>query len=187
MSEMLKPQLLMRLDTLSALPPVALPAGYTLRPYREGDASAWEMVIDDSFGGTHRFQQEMAASEFFLPERVKFICFEDAPIATASAWTNGEGMGYLHMVGVHRKHLGHGLGAQVSLAALHHMVKEGRSVAILNTDDFRIPAIKTYLKLGFVPEVSHENHIQRWSNVLNEIGRADLLALLPKTYVPKQK
>ena len=56
---------------------------------------------------------------------------------------------------------GRGLGFHVSLACTHIMAAEGRTSAVLQTDDFRLPAIKSYLRLGFAPLLMHENQRQR--------------------------
>jgi mycothiol synthase len=77
-------------------------------------------------------------------------------------------------VGVVPEHSGKGLGVQINLVALHHMVREGRRQAVLETDDFRLPAIKTYLKLGFQPVLVHENQRERWRSVFARLGRAEL-------------
>jgi mycothiol synthase len=61
---------------------------------------------------------------------------------------------------------GKGLGLQVSLAALHHMANSGKEASILETDDFRIPAIKTYLRLGYKPLLIHENQAERWKDLI---------------------
>jgi mycothiol synthase len=52
---------------------------------------------------------------------------------------------------------------------------EGRRRAELRTDDFRVAAIKTYLKLGFEPLLVAENQRRRWRDVLAAIGRGDLV------------
>ena len=42
---------------------------------------------------------------------------------------------------------------------------------MLQTDDFRLPAIRMYLKLGFTPvyEVEGEDHRARWSAVFERL------------------
>ncbi|MDW7658890.1 MAG: GNAT family N-acetyltransferase [Bacillota bacterium] len=117
--------------------------------------------------------KEMHGDPAFKPERVKFICYQDSPVATASAWhqsTNGESVGTLHMVGNLKAYAGRGLGAQVCLAALYQMKMEGRHFAVLTTDAYRIPAIKTYLRIGFVPMLTHESHQKSWTDILPQIG-----------------
>ncbi len=172
------PQLVMLLDDLTHLPVLRMPVGYTIRSFQPGDEGVWEEIMLDSFAQECHFAGSMAADEQFKPERVLFACCGNDPVATASAWYNTKwdaDTGYLHMVGTHSSHAGKGLGLQVSLAALHQMAKEGRRKAVLQTDDFRIPAIKTYIKLKFVPHIVHENQVQRWKDISLQPGLADLM------------
>lgn len=184
MSQPLSPQLVMFRKELQSLPSLQLPDGYTIRSYREGDGAAWERIINESFQKTgSSFVQEVLTREPFRPERVMFALHGEEPVATAIAWHQaewGDEVGYLHMVGLLKAHTGKGLGLQVSLAAMIQMAKEGRVSAVLHTDDFRAPAIKTYLKLGFIPKLVHDNQHQRWSNL------ADSLQLHPLRYIDRQ-
>lgn len=159
---------MMELSSLSDLPPLKLEAGYSVQSFKPEYANAWEAIILDSFQMTLDYGQTMVADKSFLPERVLFLCHEDRPVATASAWfreQHGEDTGYLHMVGLLSSYAGKGLGLQISLAALYRMREEGRSKAYLETDDYRIPALKTYYRLGFKPRIVHDNQIQRWMSV----------------------
>jgi mycothiol synthase len=173
-----QPQLVMYRRDLKGLPPVELSGGYEIRHYQSGDDEGWEMTIEESFGLQCSFAKTMKADEAFQPERIWFVCLGGEMAATASAWYRpkwGRDMGYLHMVGTRPSHSGRGLGYQVSLAALHQMAREGRLSAILETDDFRVPAIKTYLKLGFLPLLVHENQRKRWEDVFLGMGRGELV------------
>jgi len=174
------PQLVMKKDNLINLPQLVLPIGYSVRTYKPGDEYAWDSIIKDAFNWEGvSFKDTILSKSEFLPERVFFICYDDIPIATATAWYDpkwGDTTGYLHMVGVAKKHTGKGLGFQVSLAALHQMAKEGREFAVLQTDDFRLPAIKTYLKLGFKPVIVDENQIERWNAIFKQMGINDVSA-----------
>jgi mycothiol synthase len=58
----------------------------------------------------------------------------------------------------------------VSLAVLHYLRERGFRAADLSTDDRRLPAIRTYLALGFVPvyltdEERFDDHEARWSAI----------------------
>jgi mycothiol synthase len=169
------PQLVMLRRTLEDLPANSLPEGYALHLYSgEQDAAAWNRIIAESFHWQADFQKDMAGDEAFHPERVWFVRHENVPVATASAWFRpqwGETAGYLHMVGLLPEYAGRSLGLQASLAALHQMKREGRQSAVLETDDFRLPAIKTYLRLGFVPEFTHESHAERWKTILLKLEK----------------
>ena len=66
-----------------------------------------------------------------------------------------------------------GTGFWASLGALRHLAKEGRCSARLDTDDFRLPAIVIYLRLGFRPLLVHPNQRERWRRVLARLGMAN--------------
>ncbi|MCZ7647591.1 MAG: GNAT family N-acetyltransferase [Planctomycetota bacterium] len=166
------PQLFMLRPALDGLPALDLPAGCTLRTFRKGDQGAWNAMMDAAFErkpGTTDFEKAMRADPEFRPERVQIIERAGEVVATASAWFNaryGPHAGYVHWVGTHPAHRGLKLGHWASVAALQHMKREGRRVAVLHTDDFRLAALKIYLALGFGPCVHHESHRARWPKVL---------------------
>ncbi len=120
------------------------------------------------------YQREMQGHPSYLPERVLFVCDSDGTTCgTASAWRQapfGEDVGYLHMVAVRPGHTGSRLGGTVSLAVLHRLRSEGVDSVFLLTDDFRLPAIKTYLRLRFVPYIQYSNHSARWDLAYANLG-----------------
>jgi mycothiol synthase len=94
--------------------------------------------------------------------------FAGRPVATASARLLPErfpGSGYLHWVAADPEHRGRGHGRYVTLAVLHVFVAMDCHDAVLETEDFRLPALRMYLSLGFVPEFRHPSHEERWSAV----------------------
>ncbi|MCX7804464.1 MAG: GNAT family N-acetyltransferase [Planctomycetota bacterium] len=177
----IKPQLHMLRPDLEALPDPAPPDGCPIRPFRPGWERAWERIIDESFEaapGTYSFEKTMRSDPSFRPERILFVCCGDEPVAVAAAYHWPHRMpdaGMLHYVGVLKAYRGRRLGFHVSLAALLRMRGEGFRRAWLSTDDFRLPAIKTYLDLGFQPLLIHENQRARWAAVFERLGRKDLL------------
>lgn len=155
----------MILDRLTDLPVLSLPEGYDVCSLQAGNEHDWELIIGESFQKPYNFAESMAGDKQYLPERVWFVRHENRPVATATAWyldKYGEETGCLHMVGALSAYAGKGLGKQVSVAALQRMQQEGRSKAILNTSVDRLPAIKTYLNIGFRPYIVDETHIERW-------------------------
>ncbi len=171
----LKPQLVMvRRDLLNLNIP-DLPRGYSLRTFQAGDSIHWERIIADSFQreeGQIPFDKIMRSAPAFQPKRIFFITHSQTPVATASAWhrkQDGPQIGYLHYVGCINDHQGMGLGRVVSIAALLRMKIEGRQQAMLETDDFRLPAIRSYLKMGFVPRIVHNNQQERWKSIYDQM------------------
>ena len=169
------PQLRMLKPTLDELPALVLPAGFTLRSYQAGDSTHWERILAASFGGEpgrFGFDQIMRREPAYRPERVLFVVANDTPVATASAW-RAPGLlpetGMVHFVGVVPEFQGHRLGYWVTLATLHRMAADGLRAASLTTDEFRLPAVKTYLRMGFEPVLVHENQRERWRQVFRDL------------------
>ena len=109
-----------------------------------------------------------------IKEGTFFITFEGKPVATACTIPppSTEGRSELGWVSVSPDHQSKGLGYQVCLAVLHFAKKMASPETFLNTDDWRLPAVKTYLNLGFEPEMTHESHPKRWQAVYERFGVA---------------
>jgi mycothiol synthase len=63
------------------------------------------------------------------------------------------------------EHKGRKLGTVVSAAATARMLQAGYRRIYLQTDDFRLPAIKVYLDLGYEPLLYCEGMAERWQDV----------------------
>ena len=168
---------------LDDLPALKLPAGYGMRTYRKGDEVHWARIISDSFGGRERTAQdtenEITNRDVFLPDGFYFATHRDVPVGTACAWRQSvdeKEVGYVHMVGVVAEHTGHKLGKWVSLAVLAYFRDNGFKCSMLDTDDFRVPAIKTYLNLGFIPVYVEEGQSKRWSDIFDKLGLPSMAA-----------
>ena len=176
-------QLRMVRPNLENLPKLELPSDYGIRTYRKGDEVHWARIISDSFGGRERTAQdtrnEITSRDVFVPDGLYFATHCGMPVGTACAWRQSideTDVGYVHMVGVVAEHTGHKLGKWVSLAVLSYFRDNGFISAMLDTDDFRMPAIKTYLNLGFVPVYVEEGQPERWSDIFEKLGLPSLSA-----------
>jgi mycothiol synthase len=155
---------------LRDLPPVALPAGCRLRAAGPDDAAGLSAVL------TAAFREEWDV------DRVRRALLDDASVtavyvieqeagrlvATASSRLVPQqypGSGYLHWVAADPSMSGQGLGYQVTLAVLHDFSGRGLTDSVLETDDWRLPAIATYLKCGYVPELREPGDNDRWEAV----------------------
>ncbi|MEA4890390.1 MAG: GNAT family N-acetyltransferase [Clostridiaceae bacterium] len=162
------PQLAMERSLLEDLPEIHLPEGFSIRSYQDGWDKEWEAIIGASFQITISFHEAIALCKQYNPANVLFVCHGDKPVGTATAWYRDdlpEGTGYLHMVGLLPEYGGRGLGLSISLAVLHNLKKSGYAKVFLHTDDFRLPAIKQYLRLGFKPVYNSEGAAERWQAV----------------------
>ncbi len=163
------PQLQMARASLEGIPEVETPAGYRLRTYRPGDEAAWCRLVNEGIGGDYteeKCREELIRRPSFDPADLFFAERGGEVVGTACALRQEEGKpGIVHMVAVSPEHRGHGLGRALVAAVLHRLRELGYAAAELSTDDFRLPAIATYLSLGFQPKFTHESHEERWRAV----------------------
>ena len=171
-----RPQLEMIRDHLDDLPDIRIPEGYALRTYRPGDESAWCRIMEGHVGENwtiEKCRDRMTQNERFKPENLLFVVHDDRPVASTCAWTSekvGADTGLVHMVAALPEHRGKGLGRLLNAWVLHRIKALGHQKAYLLTDDWRLPAVKSYLSAGFRPLNTHESHPERWEKVFAELG-----------------
>lgn len=92
--------------------------------------------------------------------------------ATASAryFDRFPGQGYVHWVGIDPSVGGQGLGQAIVTHVIERFIQDGIPSVILETDDSRLPAITSYLGIGFVPQYPAPDHEDRWSRVFTALG-----------------
>ncbi len=89
-------------------------------------------------------------------------------VATSAAVLHGN-EGYIHMVAADPSCRGLGIGHAMLARALADLSARGATHVTLTTDDFRLPAIKTYLDAGFRPVLWHDDESDmraRWDAVI---------------------
>ncbi len=158
-------------DKLNQPPEYTLPDGYTMRTYQHGDEDG--MIRLMAKAGFDSWNEQALATLFTraLPNGTFFIVHDATGdiVATASASYNAKEpnpfAGMLDWVASDPEHRGKKLGYAVSAAVVEKLIKDGYKKITLATDDFRIPAIKTYLKMGFLPHHVAEDHERRWTEV----------------------
>ena len=175
------PQLEMIRNTLDGLPEIVIPDGYELRTYREGDERAWCAIMENNLGKNWTFEKcrnRLVEDPRFSPENLFFATLNDQPVASACSWRTSleeQVVGEVHMVAALEDHRGKGLGNLVNVAVLHRLKAMGFQRAHLLTDDWRLAAIGSYLKIGFSPLTTHISHAERWEAItatLDETKRA---------------
>jgi mycothiol synthase len=168
----------MQFRAYAALAPVRLPPGYSLATLAQQDAEEWIAVLNATGQlGTWddaRAHTALTAERPVLAGGTYLILRGERAVATACtiAPTAAEPRSELGWVAVAPAHQGHGLGLQVCSAVLWYARREGWPATTLNTDDWRLPAIRTYLKLGFEPELTHDSHGARWREVRRRLATA---------------
>ena len=76
----------------------------------------------------------------------------------------------MHFVEVKNSCRGKRLGYVATEQVLDYVEKRNIPVLYLTTDEFRFPAIKTYLKLGFISVMWDVDMHDRWFSILKELG-----------------
>lgn len=166
----------MRRGSLRDLPPPELPPGVALHPGGAGDEPALALLLRAAFEDETWTEERVRRALTAAPdvERVLVLRADDEIVATASARLLPErfpGAGYVHWVAVAPAKRGLRLGAAVTLAVLHAFRELGLDTAVLETDDHRLPAIRTYLRLGFEPLEADAESAARWAAVRRALGR----------------
>lgn len=167
-------QLQMLRDDLENLPPLSLPDGYALRTWLPGDEQAWADIMNTGIGSdwtAGSVREKLCDRPQFIPDAVFFVTCAGQPVGSATAWRWPEDdyqRGYVHMVCVAPEHRGRNLGYLVTLATLHWFKAHGRSSARLETDDWRLAAVRSYLRLGFHPayDAANAEMAGRWTSVM---------------------
>lgn len=139
----------------------ALPGGFTLRAYTDGDEYGWarietevlEFPSESSALDCHRHYMDSVDE---LKRRQWFIISPEGDYAaTATAWwTNGENgrIPVVHALACRPKYQGLGLGRAVAARMLEtfYQLEPNRDVW-LDTQTWSYRAVGLYLKLGFIP------------------------------------
>lgn len=159
-------QLQMKLPSLAGVLPDARP---DLRVATDRDAEALARLLGAAFP-EQEWSGDRARRDLLGDASVAAVFVidgQDELLATASARYHAPfpGVGYVHWVGVDPAARGRSLGAVVMNAVMARFVADGPSVAVLETDDSRLPAITSYLAQGFVPQYPDHSHEARWSDV----------------------
>jgi mycothiol synthase len=152
------------------------PSGYDLRQFQAGDEYAYFRLMENAgFPGWNVYELDNYLKKV-LPEGF-FILYENncgEIAASAMALHNPTKLhpfgASLSCVAVDPTHQGKGLGLVVSAAVTCRILAGGYQEIYLETDDWRLPAIKTYLKLGWQPFLFRENMIDRWKIICEKLN-----------------
>jgi GNAT superfamily N-acetyltransferase len=165
------------ISRLPVAPEAVLPVGYAAERCLEPDLSAVRAVIDSDEPVSDQAWQSFR--DQVLPGGA-FVVVEAAsgrPVATASASHNpratryyfpfGGEVGYVAVAPPHR---GKGLGRAVVALVVARLIEAGYRHIFLGVQGWRLPAVKCYLRSGFVPLLHAEELLPRWRRVCEQIG-----------------
>jgi len=153
------------------IPAAELPSGYHIRPLNDNEGESWCLCLLNDMG-VNEISQQLFMNKMLDDPSVpqgSILCVEDMngmPVATATAQLKDGKTAQLHMVGAREDARGKGLGFAVCAAVLTKHYEDGFYECFLTTHDWRLPALKHYIKLGFIPILNHESVRSRWGKIL---------------------
>ena len=155
------------------LPHLSPPEGYILREYRPGDEDSWlELLQLAGFDNWDQARMDRYLLDLERREGSRVVSHSGTIVAATFAdrgMTSRE-FGVLDHVATHPLHRTKGLGRVVCTSVMKFLVARGCPAVTLWSDDWRLPAIKLYLSLGFIPEMDREDMPSRWDVVMDQIS-----------------
>lgn len=164
-------QLVMRLLSLDSIPELPFPQRYEVRAIAPGEEASLAqcMSLADGPGwDEERARREITEAGFVRKTFV--VIYEGEVVATTSAAHHEArfpGVGYIHWVAARPDHQGKKLGSICLIECLKEFKRLGFSASVLETDAFRVAAIRSYLRLGYVPDLTPPGDEAIWSELSN--------------------
>jgi mycothiol synthase len=161
---------------LSAPPTVLPPPGYSVRLCTPDDDGRHAEIMElAGWEGWAAAYGDMAL-QTVLP-RSWFLAVHDeteTPVASAMCCHNYKrttpAWGSVGWVGCDPAHTGHGLGGTLTSAVVSRFIEIGYDKIDLHSEDFRLPALKTYLRMGFVPLLYTHDMPARWERICKAVS-----------------
>jgi mycothiol synthase len=165
------------IERLPSATKVAIPGGYIARTCLEPDFSAARTLAASEWPG---LEEEWGS--FFVdtvvPGGAILVVHAQTgqSVATAIAvhrrrgWADIADVGKICYIVVDPRHRGKGLGRAVTALAVGRLIEAGYRHIFLNVQGWRLPAIRCYLRLGFVPLLSDDDLVPRWRRICDQIG-----------------
>lgn len=173
-----KPQLRMiwPLNQATAFDELDPSAGYHIRTYRPGDEAAFlELMANGDFDPWDEEKLHFNAAKI-LPDGWFFAVKTktDQVVGTAMCMHNYSGnmpfTGEVGWLACDPEHRGHGLGYYLVASVTARFLDIGYKRIQLYTEDFRLSAIKTYLKLGYLPDLGSQAKAVAWEQACEQVG-----------------
>lgn len=158
-------------------PNAPLPAGCSLHALARSDEPQLATLLSLAFAES--WDEQRVRSALTQAEDVKAVygvMWQGELVATASSQFLPEQdrrSGFVHWLATHPEHRGRGLAGVLVKRVLEDFDMRSYESARLLTQPERLPAIRLYLKFGFVPEyaVGKRDDRNTWSDVLSALVR----------------
>ena len=172
------PQLKMTFNALeTALPELTVAEGFVIRPLADSELDAYnELRASVGFPAwtpeyLEKFRNKVLKDALFVVEEKATGRLCASAAAEKTDMPERPELGVLGWVMTHPDYNGKRLGRSVSIAVMHRLYQEGYRAYSLLTDDFRVPAVSTYIKLGWQPWLYLEDMEGRWRKLAEILNR----------------
>ncbi len=161
---------------VTTLPKLAVPLGFRLRAISDAEIVAYSALRSSagfpewSLDRLQSYRSKALPDGLLLLEEICSGRFAASAGAERSDFPEHPELGVLGWVMTHPDFRGKHLGRQVSIAAMHRLYAAGYRAFSLLSDDFRLPAIATYLKLSWRPWFYAEDMEERWRVLAPQLG-----------------
>ncbi|NKB67330.1 MAG: GNAT family N-acetyltransferase [Candidatus Latescibacteria bacterium] len=173
-----RPQLTMRWprSRLRDSLPETIADGYSIRTYQPGDEHRFLTLMQ--FGEFGPWDQAKLTYNLnrIIPQGWFFIVCNGSqrPVATAMCLHNYSGAdpftGDVGWLACDPDHRGKGLGLQIIAHITNRFLAAGYAKIQLHTEYYRLAAIKTYLKVGYMPVINDDSMQAIWRNTCQSLG-----------------
>ncbi len=165
----------------------ALPAGYEELRATDELTPRWVELLDSVFGGFSAADPPLVRSPRWRSDRVKLVAKGGVLVAVCVGWDEPSlwpRSGQVFFTAVAEEHRCRGLGAFVVAQLLMEFDHEGLADAVVDTEVYRLPAIRLYMKLGFEPLITElaQDERWRWHRVFTAMGRPELMSSVRDDY-----
>lgn len=163
---------------LKNVPLFEIEDGYKIRMYEPGDEVVWTEIskhgLLEENEGIECWDKYMLSIKALVPERDVFFVVdsEGKAVATCTAFVQDDGVGLMHMLAAKPEARGHRLGWAMTTYTLNKLVNElpkDNPMVRLKSDDWRLPALSSYLKAGFQPVLFDVDMDNRWKKICENL------------------
>ena len=163
-------------ERLDRPPEIHLPDGYFMRLYQPGDEPIFYEIM--ALAGWPGWNDEKLKPWLMkiLPAGWFMVIQEQTGqiVATAMCLHNYKGIhpfqGELGWLACNPAHTGRGLGLAVSAAVTRRLIEARYRNIRLYTEDYRLPALKVYLQLGYLPVLYLPEMLERWKDICGKLN-----------------
>ena len=159
-------------NNFSVLKQPELPSKYKLRFFREDDLKDFNNLLIKAEMGICRleyWQNHILPKGFFVIEDTETSHLVATCFASHHPACRHLHAGNLGWLAVDPAHRGNNLGSVVVVSVLNRLRNAGYHRIYLETHQFRLPAIKIYLKLGWIPFIYRPEMNEQWESICSQL------------------